>query len=158
MLKRSPAVYITLLCLLSSCSQEVATSTPAPQFQTVTNLHDLMTWVIDPAAEAIWDSAGTIITQDSRTELAPTTDAGWAEVKHNAMIIAVAGNLLLMPDKTKNNNHWVEIAQGLSAIGLQAANAADAQDADELFEVGGRLYNVCVACHQRYLIDQNQEQ
>ena len=28
--------------------------------------------------------------------------------------------------------------------------AVDAKDADALFEVGGKLYNVCRACHQVY--------
>ena len=45
----------------------------------------------------------------------------------------------------------MEYSQALVAAGITARDAAIAQDADALFEAGARLYNVCRACHNRYI-------
>jgi cytochrome c551/c552 len=38
----------------------------------------------------------------------------------------------------------------MTGIALQAMEAAEAEDSEALFEIGGHIYNVCVACHQVY--------
>jgi hypothetical protein len=40
----------------------------------------------------------------------------------------------------------------MMTMGERAITAAEAQDEEALFEVGGQLYNVCVACHQQYML------
>ena len=40
-------------------------------------MHDLMNWVLNRAAEAIWDSAGYVVTEKGETDLSPTTEAKW---------------------------------------------------------------------------------
>jgi hypothetical protein len=102
-----------------------------------------------PAAEVIWDSAGTIITAEGQTELAPTTPEGWDNVRNHAAIVAETGNLLMMPGRAAGAD-WNAYARGLHASGRQALAAAEARDADALFEAGGQLYQACVACHARY--------
>jgi hypothetical protein len=47
---------------------------------------------------------------------------------------------------------WIAYARGLHATGRQAMAAAEARDADALFEAGGQLYQACVACHTRYWV------
>ncbi|MCR5872821.1 hypothetical protein LRS10_00610 [Phenylobacterium sp. J426] len=36
---------------------------------------------------------------------------------------------------------------------LEAKAAAEAKDRQKVFDTGGRLYEVCVACHEKYVID-----
>ncbi|HJN52925.1 MAG: hypothetical protein QGI68_01460 [Pseudomonadales bacterium] len=110
-----------------------------------------MQWVLDPAADHIWDSAGSVITAEGVEELAPTTDEGWLAVQHSAVVVAETGNLLLMPSRARDDQDWQEIALGLIDVGMRAAKAAEAKDADALFEVGGQLYRVCVSCHTQYM-------
>ena len=116
------------------------------------DMHDTMTWVLDPAADVIWGSAGFVLTAEGETPLAPTTDEGWAQVRHGAAVVAAGGDLLLLPGLKPEADAaaWVEFAQGMKRIGLQAVEAVDARDSDALFETGGHLYNVCLACHQLY--------
>ena len=113
-----------------------------------------MTWVLDPAADVIWGSAGFVITEAGTEDLAPATDAGWAQVRHAAAVVAASGRLLLLPEAlpadAEERPAWLEFAGGMARIAQQAEQAAVDQDADALFAVGGRLYNVCVACHQVY--------
>tara|TARA_Y100000310_G_scaffold345310_1_gene463627 strand:- start:42 stop:479 length:438 start_codon:yes stop_codon:yes gene_type:complete len=120
-------------------------------FKTTGDVKHTMLWVLDPAADRIWASAGSVITAQGVEELAPTTDEGWLEVQHSAVVVAESGNLLLMPERARDDQDWQEISLGLIDVGIRAAKAAEAHDADALFEVGGQLYRVCVSCHTQYI-------
>ena len=146
----------TACCALIVACGETAEPSVAisvePPYQAITPIQDTMAWILDPAAEVIWDSAGTIITAQGHQELAPTTDEGWAEVLHAAATLTEAGNLLMMPGRAAGDD-WIEYAQGLTAAGQLAIKAAQDQDDEALFEAGGRLYQVCLACHNQYWIE-----
>ena len=149
----------SLLCLLiiSGCDSQNATDTtsdskPALTFKPATTLQQTMEWVLDPAADLIWASAGAIITEEGTEDLAPTTDEAWDHVRNNAAIVAETGNLLMMPSHALGEHDWMELSRGLVDAGLLALSAAEAKDADALFTAGGQIYNVCRACHQQYMI------
>lgn len=156
-LRRLLAVSVSVCALaLGSCDSAGGGSDAAVPAQPVGNLHDTMTWLLDPAADVLWGSAGFVLTAAGETSLAPTTDDGWARVRHSAVVVAEGGNLLLLPHLLPDpadglgTEAWVEFAHGMRRIGTEAIAAVDAKDADALFEVGGHLYNVCLACHQVY--------
>ena len=111
-----------------------------------------MTWVLDPAADVIWGSAGAVITAEGEQDLAPTSDEDWDRVRHSAAVVAESGNLLLMPHLAPEADTaaWNEFALGMTRVARDAVAAVDARDANALFETGGHLYNVCLACHQVY--------
>ena len=109
-----------------------------------------MVWMLEPAADVLWDSAGYVITEEGEQDLQPTTQEGWNEVRNAATVVAESGNLLMMPGYAVAGD-WMEYSQALVAAGITARDAAIAQDADALFEAGARLYNVCRACHNRYI-------
>ena len=140
------------LGVLVGCDQRAEIEIPTePTYQPVTDILQTMEWILDPATDVIWDSAGTIITAEGRRELAPTTPEGWNRVRNNAAIVAEAGNLLMVPGRAAGPE-WIRYAQGLSAAGMIVMAAAEAQDPDALFDAGGQLYGACVACHDRYWI------
>jgi hypothetical protein len=124
-------------------------SAPDP-YMAAHNTHEVMTWVLDPAADQVWASAGQIITEAETVDLAPTTDEGWNEVRYSATVVAEAGNLLMLPAHARDQEDWVAFSRGLFQAGMMAEQAAQAHDADALFDAGGVIYNVCVACHQLY--------
>ena len=139
----------SLLPLLAACSQDPS---PAPvPYQPVTDVHHTMELILDPAADVIWSSAGTIITAEGRQELAPTTDEGWHIVEQSAAVVAETGNLLMMPGRGAGED-WIEYSQGLIEAGSLAMQAAQDQDPDALFDAGGRIYQVCLACHNQYWV------
>ncbi|MEQ8857447.1 MAG: hypothetical protein RIC56_02260 [Pseudomonadales bacterium] len=147
-----------LFCVFaaSGCSegrQPSATGTASP-FQPVLDDKDFMNWVLDPVTDVIWGSAGTIFTLDGEEDLAPVDDEGWARVRNAAAVVAESGNLLMLPGRSKGPD-WDEFARGIVTMGQRAMAAAEAQDDEALFEVGGQLYNVCVACHQIYMLPES---
>lgn len=134
---------------LASCTRETADELPV---QVVGDLHDTMTWVLDPAADVIWGSAGWILTAEGTQDLTPTTDEAWDRVRHSAAVLAESGNLMLLPHLAPETDGeaWVEFSRGMTRVAQEALAAVDAKDSDALFETGGHLYNVCLACHQVY--------
>ncbi|MCZ6854408.1 MAG: hypothetical protein O7G86_10870 [Gammaproteobacteria bacterium] len=149
MVRRTTFVTVLGILVLMACEA------PPPEvpFKPITDVRETMEWILDPAADVLWASAGTIITIDESRELAPTTDEGWAHVRNNAAVVAEAGNLLMMPSRAKDNADWMEYSSALVDMGVLAMQAADAQDSDALFDAGGKLYSVCTACHQAYIFD-----
>ncbi|MFT5211918.1 MAG: hypothetical protein ACI9CE_003659 [Flavobacterium sp.] len=140
-----------LLCflLVTGCNQPAEVKPLA--FQSTGDVKHIMQWVLDPAADHLWDSAGSIITEAGTQELAPTTKEGWLAVQHSAVVVAETANLLLMPGRAKDDEAWREISLGLASAGMRAKTAAEAEDADELFEAGAQLYRVCKSCHAIYV-------
>ncbi len=118
-------------------------------------VHDLMAYVLDPAAEAIWDSAGFVITEEGETNLAPTNQEGWDKVKHGAKVISESSYLLSMPERAVDQAQWVALSMALKGMGEKAFKAAENEDSEALFEIGAELYQLCVACHQIYWIKEN---
>ena len=139
---------------LAGCSEPDTSS--VVNYATSLDVEQLMHYVLEPAADIVWDSAGTIATLEGVEDLAPTTDEGWFRVQHAAAVVSESGNLLLMPGRSMDGEDWQEISLGLVSTGAALMTAAEQQNADAIFELGGQLYNVCVACHQRYWVENDQ--
>jgi len=136
------------LLFLLGCS---APPPPAPPpFTTAINLKQLMNWVIDPSADVIWDSVKSIMTTNGTNEIAPKTEEQWAAVRTGAATLVEAGNLLMMEGRAKDNKEWMAAARRLSTSAEQALKAAEAKNADAVFNAGGDIYNACKGCHDRY--------
>jgi len=129
-----------------------AAGADSPPYQSVTDVHQLMAWIIDPAADVIWDSAGTVITAQGSKELSPTTADGWDAVLRAAATLGEAGNLLMMPGRAAGED-WMAWSRQLTATGKLALQAAQARDADALFDAGGQIYQACRGCHAQYWVD-----
>jgi mono/diheme cytochrome c family protein len=143
----------TTISILTACSSELEPEeTVLPNFTLVLNHQQMMNWLLGPAAEIIWDSAGTIITAEGERELAPTTDDDWDYVVSGAATLAEASNLLMLPGRSMGPD-WNAYAKALMGASISALDAANAQDSDSLFTAGGDIYQACLACHQQYAVD-----
>lgn len=144
---KQQGLIAAILFSLAACSGDA----PATPYAPTGNQYQFMTEYLEPASDVIWSSAGAIITADGEVDLQPTTDEGWLKVVHAATVVAEGGNLMMMPGLTNGEADWSEYAQGLTRAALLAKSAAEAQDADALFAAGGAIYNVCRACHNKYM-------
>jgi hypothetical protein len=141
------------LILLMGCSPlppRPEVSLLAPPLTTAISLPQLMDWVIDPAADVIWDSVKSIMTASGTQEIAPKTDEQWEAVRNGAATLVEAGNLLMMEGRAKDGKEWMAATRRLSATAEKALKAAQAKRADALFDAGGDIYNACKGCHDRY--------
>ncbi len=137
-----------LLGLLAACAES---NEETVIFEPVVDTQQFMNWILDPSADVIWGSAGTITTFEGVEDLAPTTQEGWDAVRNAAATLAESGNLLQIPGHSRGED-WNEISRGLTSTAVLLIAAAENKNDQEVFDYGGQLYNVCVACHQLYML------
>jgi hypothetical protein len=136
-----------LALALSACQQQDAP--PPVPFTLSADIQQSMLWILEPAADVIWDSAGFVIDESGETDLSPTSEDGWNKVLYAAATLSESGNLLMLPGRSAGDD-WNEYARGLVEAGKRARDAAEARDAEALFDAGGQVYQVCRACHNQY--------
>lgn len=134
-----------------------------------------MVAVVDPAADQIWNSVSTEITKAGVNEKQPRTDAEWLAVRHQAVTLIEAANLLLIDGrqlvalgKTLDNKagylnpedirksidgtrpaYVLRVHEFHDAAALALA-AIDARKPEALIEAGARIQQACEHCHLQY--------
>jgi hypothetical protein len=146
-----------LLLIVLGCTQQQTAATQPP-FKQVANVQELMESLVAHMAEDVFASVGTIVDEKGITEIAPKTDEEWAEVGYAAMGLAETGNLLMMDSRVNemakdSREDWIQLSQQLIDRSVTAAEKAKAKDAEALLTAGGELYEVCQACHMKYIPD-----
>lgn len=142
-------------CNASDPAPPAAVSAPPP-FVASTDMKQLMNWIIDPNADIVWASVGTILSKDGREEIAPRTDEQWATIRNSAALIAESGNLLMMAGRARNQDDWMVKARAMIDAAVEAMKAAEVKDAESLFTAGSDIYLACSACHAQYIFAEAQ--
>lgn len=149
---------------------------PSPFILTAT-IQDIMASIVDPSADYLWESVSIISTAEGIEEHQPRTVSEWMEVRHRAITLIEATNLLSMEGRrvVEEGKHledeglegnltsaeiqelidddpasFVAFAHALNAATLQALKAIDEKDVDAFFDAGGAIDMACEACHQKY--------
>jgi hypothetical protein len=131
---------------LSAC----AGGTPPPPFQPVADTGVLMESFIEPNADVIWLSVGTIVSAAGEEHIRPKTDEEWTKVRNAAVAVSEAGNLLMMGPRARDGDEWMRLSKAMVETGAVAIKAAEAKDPDAVFEAGAQIYAVCSNCHAKY--------
>ena len=142
--------------VLVGCSNEQSEELAAEAvYNTQLDTQQIMSLVLEPASDILWDSAGWVMDAAGYEDLYPTTDEGWDFVRAQAAIVVESGNMLALPGRAEDNDAWMIYSEGLSEAGLLAMKAAAEQNEEDFFQAGAQLYSVCTACHQAYNPDIN---
>jgi hypothetical protein len=154
-----------------------AAEAEAPRYQLTATVHDLMEGLIDPSADAVWDSVAYIASASGIEDRQPRTAEEWQAVRSSAVNLIEAANLLMMPGRVVANDPpdkppqpgpgelshadiqkridathegFVQFARGLQFAGLEALQAIDARNAQGLMDSGTTIDSACEACHVTY--------
>ncbi|MDX1382491.1 MAG: hypothetical protein R3190_02550 [Thermoanaerobaculia bacterium] len=123
-----------------------------PPFKPVANIVELMQNVVDPAADVVWGSVGTIITEEGTHEFYPRNDEEWQLVINAAMTLTESGNLLMIGERAVDDARWMELSRDLVDAGVIALEAARSKDKERIFMIGGEVYAACDNCHSIYWV------
>ena len=143
--------------------------------QAYTSIKELMESIIDPSADALWGSVGTVVDKEGIHDALPKTQEEWLEVRRAAVRLIEGSNLLMMPGRegapagTKSEVAGVELepaeitvliktkrksfdafSKALQVLSLELLRAVDAKDGDLLLDIGARMEEVCESCHQTF--------
>lgn len=135
-----------------SCSSGPETP-PPPPFRTDIGVQRLMQLVLDPAADQLWDSVHTTVTEQGVEEVFPRNDEEWDSVRNGAAVLVESGNLLMMGGRARDNDDWLKMSLQLTEAGTAALRAAELRDVAGVFDTGGVVYEACRNCHQKYWPD-----
>jgi hypothetical protein len=152
-----------------------ATTDSAPPFRTTVSIEEVMRYMIDPPADAIWESVVTIVTAEGIQEIVPETDEDWAALRGHAVTLLESTNLLLMPGRrvamegsvselpgvdlepdeieailAANRTAWATLTGALHDSGVQVLAAVDVRDLDALLVAGDVLDLACENCHIQF--------
>jgi mono/diheme cytochrome c family protein len=141
---------LAICVALAGCAQQEPQPAPPP-FKPVASVLDIMESLVGHMATDIFASVGTIIDETGTHEIVPQNDEAWDEVRFAAMGLAETGNLLMFEGRAKDQGDWLTYSQQMVDRSVDAAKAAEARDPAELLDAGGRLYEVCQACHMQYI-------
>src|SRR5437867_5936892 len=146
-----------------------------PEYTPSATIKDLMQAIVDPSADDVWLSVTTVMSGTGTVETVPKPDEDWAKVRHGAIRLLEASNLLIVPGRhvarpgekseapgvelepsemevliNKDIPGWRNRAKALHEAGLAALKAADARDPEKVFEVGEQIEEACENCHRKY--------
>jgi cytochrome c556 len=180
-----PALMVATT-LLAACGDKqgtpapalpAATERPAQLFKPSAGIQDIMAYMIDPAADFLWESVSTTVSKKGVDEKQPRTDQDWNQVRRQAIILAEASNLILMEGRhvTREGEHledhgtpgnltaeesdraiaadrasFVAFAQALHGVGESMLTSADARNPQGLLDAGDAMDKVCEGCHLKF--------
>jgi hypothetical protein len=144
------AIVAAAALLAASCGGEPPAG---PPFRTDTTVSMLMANMLDPAADLLWDAVGTVLDENGETYWEPETEEDWLQVKLGAMALAESANLLMMENRARDQDQWIRMSEAMADAAMQAFEAAEAQDADRIFDLGEVVYDSCNSCHTLYWVD-----
>ena len=146
-------------------------------FKPVVSVKELMKYLIDPAADPIFNAVGTKITRQSVVDIEPRTPGDWDKIRVGAISLAEGVYLLKVrrsftPPGDENNStgpnavelspaqimakierdpvEWNARIEALRNVALEALDVAKRKDVAELWDVGENLDKACEACHRSY--------
>jgi len=166
-------LFLASLSFVSACRGPRA-EPQQPEYAPIATIKDIMQSIVDPSADVVWQAVQTSVTT-TIDEKAPRTDEEWTNVRHGAISLIEATNLLMMPGRhvarpgdrseaanvelepeqmevliNKDRAAWNGRAKALRDAGLAALQAIDARDAETLFNIGERIEMACENCHSQY--------
>ncbi|RUN75938.1 hypothetical protein EJC47_13530 [Sphingomonas sp. TF3] len=141
-------------------------------------IQSTMDSAIDPSADALWASVGTVETQRGTAQRAPQSAAEWGRLLGHAQTLITGARQLQRPglavggdghspladasvpgtrtavqiraDIDRDPARFVRAAQRLEAGGRQALAAITARNPERLIAAGAAIDAACEACHAAY--------
>jgi hypothetical protein len=162
-------------CQRDRSSQTQSAATAQPAYVPTATVKDLMLSLVDPSADEVWNAVSTTSTSAGIIDNVPKTDEDWTKVRHGALKLVEAANLLQMPGRhvarpgeksetpgvelepsemealiNKDRGAFIARAQALQNVSAKVLQAVDAKDANKVFEVGDEIDEACENCHTHY--------
>ncbi|HEY3091618.1 MAG TPA: hypothetical protein VGJ52_00920 [Vicinamibacterales bacterium] len=100
-------------------------------------LHDIL---ISPASDAVFDASSN----------PPKDEKGWTAARNQALLLAEAGNLLMVGNRVRDNGNWMKMSRALVDAAALAATAAEKKDAQALEAAADPITVACMECHRPY--------
>ena len=165
-------VIVSFVLTGSGCTSPQSS---VPDLLKTATIKDIMDSMVDPSGDFMFESVVEIADANGITHKAPQTNEEWEQVRHRALILLEAPNLLIMEgrkvarpgEKSKNPEFelqpeqiqelldrdragFVRRARRLQDAAAMALKAVDAKDKAALFHSIESIDKACENCHLHY--------
>jgi hypothetical protein len=176
------SLVLMTAALLTACGAKTGPAKPevkaaSSQATPVASIQELMQALVDPSADALWDSVSSTVTNKGVEDKRPQTPEEWFELKSLAIRLAEAANLLVLEGRpVAHQGHALEDAhvkgilnasdiqklidadpgafaaraKALQAAAVETLKAIEQRDVDKFIETGGKIDEACEGCHRQY--------
>jgi len=169
------ACALASIPLLISCDIVAHQPAPSPGFKPVATLQEIMTDIIDPNIDFVWNSVSSVSTASGTEERQPQSDEDWLALRQHALAVAEAANLLLIEDRpiaanasatssggaelnppqiqaliAAHHDQFSQRAQGLRSAAQGLLTAIAAKNVEALENAGGVVEQACEQCHSQF--------
>src|SRR5262245_9290689 len=177
------ATLMFTAALVAQCARQDPPPAPAANNAgavPVVSIRELMTNILDPLADNVFDAVATDVTEKGVVEHKPTTDEDWAKVMQGAVALAEGTNLLKMHPRLAAPADYkfdpkergpgapelapAEIQKKIDADpalfdkhaddlrneAIKVIDIVKRRDVDKLFEAGSDIDKACENCHLEY--------
>jgi hypothetical protein len=118
----------------------LAQRAPATGVRTLANVRELHDLMISPASDAVFAASSN-----------EAIDAkGWTTARNQAIVLAEAGNLLMVGTRVRDNGNWMKMSRAMVDAAALAAAAAEKKDAKALEAATDAITVSCMECHRPY--------
>jgi hypothetical protein len=173
-------VLVAAAAALVACTPKPAAQAQAPAAaataKPVASVLDLMLGLIDPNADALWESVATISTEKGIEERQPRTPEEWQKARFQALAVIEGANLLLTEGRrvahpgqaldetaegdltpeqsqaaiTADRATYVAYALALRDSAELMLKAIENRNPEAMLETGGTLDEMCEQCHVKF--------
>lgn len=126
--------------MMAPARAQTPAAEPLPTIRHVGTISELMVTVIRPASDAIFYI-------ETRT---PKDGDGWTVLEGQALMVAEAANLLMLPGRARDQGQWMADARLMLDAGDAAFKAAKTRKVEAVAALNDQLYKACTTCHVHY--------
>ncbi len=139
-MRKFVVVLVACAALAEALPAQQSDSESVREMRRVGSMSQIMVHLIYPTSDAVFYI-------DTRT---PTTEAEWNTLEGQTLMLAESANLLLMPDRIRDEDQWIADTKLLLDVGRAALRATRDRDVEALSNLNDQLYQSCVTCHSHY--------
>jgi hypothetical protein len=121
-----------------------------PTLAPVASVKQIMNGIVQPSANVVFGSVGTIISAAGTVEKSPKTEEEWAAVGSSAVALVESANLLVMGDRAVDRGDWVTMSRALADAGMETLKATEAKSSEGVLAAGAVVNQACDNCHRKY--------
>jgi hypothetical protein len=126
---------------LAACSAKQAPVVAAAAPEAIATTRQVMLGITIPTSDVVFQVGAKT----------PADDMEWEKVEASALALAESGALLTIGTRAVDQGEWLKHSQDLIATAKVAAAAAHEKNVDKVLDAGNAIYEVCDACHKKYM-------
>jgi signal transduction histidine kinase len=168
-------MLLTAAVVLAFASTGCGRREPEPEYKATSTIREIMASMVVPSSEFLFNAVSSSVTPKGVEEKSPKTDEEWADLRHRAITLMEASDLIVLAGRhvaapgqkainpqvqlspeeiealiAKERSSWVKMAHDLHDSVLPTLKAIDSKDPMALSDSSIAIDMACESCHLKF--------